>query len=118
MVCSTVSAMNHRRLSALLLLMLAICDSALASVTEIRKNFFNRTKNLPATAIMSAPKGDASYLIGVYESTTSCSIVPTLRWTDENGIAQSLPGAVVSGGGSCYGSLVADIRVLANTKPT
>src|SRR5450755_3909534 len=118
MVCSTVSAMNHRRLSALLLLMLAICDSALASVTEIRKNFFNRTRNLPATAIMSAPKADASYLVTAYESTTSCSIVPTLRWTDESGMAQSQPGMVTSGGGSCYASLVADIRVQANTKPT
>jgi hypothetical protein len=110
--------MSYRGLSALLLLVLALCPSGNASVTEIRKNFFNRTRNLPATTIMSAPTGDASYLIGAYESTTSCSIVPILRWTDENGMAQSQPGTVTSGGGSCYASLVADIRVLAKTKPT
>jgi hypothetical protein len=110
--------MNHRYWSALLLFVLAICGSGNAAVTEIRKNFFNRTKNLPATAIMSAPKGDASYLISVYESTTSCTIVPTLRWTDENGVSQSQPGAVVSGAPNCYASLVVNIRVQASTKPT
>jgi hypothetical protein len=110
--------MNYRRWLALLLLLSAICASGNASLTEIRKDFFNRTKNLPVTAIMSAPTGDASYLISAYESTTSCAIVPTLRWTDENGVARSQPGTVVSGGGSCYASLVADVRVLAKTRPT
>ncbi len=98
--------------------LLASCGCGSASVSEIRKNFFNRTKNLPATAIMSAPKGDASYLISAYESTTSCTIVPELRWTDENAVARSQVGTVVSEGGSCYASLLANIRVHAQTRPT
>jgi hypothetical protein len=98
---------------------LVVCASMSASVTEIRKDFFNRTTNLPATAIMSPPTGDASYLISVYESTKSCTIVPVLRWTDENAAAQSQSGvAGPSGTGNCYLSLVANIRVLAKTKPT
>jgi hypothetical protein len=67
---------------------------------------------------MAAPTGDASYLISVYESTTNCAIVPVLRWTDENGVARSQPGAVGPGGGNCYLSLLANIRVRAKTKPT
>jgi hypothetical protein len=99
--------------------LVAACASMSASITEIRKDFFNRTTNLPATAIMSAPTGDASYLISVYESTTSknCAIVPVLRWTDENGAGQSRAGTV-GPGTNCYLSLVANIRVLAKTKPT
>lgn len=102
----------------LTLSLLAVCGSASASITEIRKNFFNRTTNLRATAIMTAPIGDASYLIGVYESTTNCEIVPVLRWTDENGVARSQLGSVGTGGGSCFVSLLANIRVQAHTRPT
>jgi hypothetical protein len=98
--------------------LLAVCGSGRASLTEIRKNFFNRTTDLSATAIMSAPTGDASYLISVYESTTSCAITPTLRWLDENGVAHSQQGSVGPGGGNCYASLLADIRVQAKTRPT
>jgi hypothetical protein len=109
--------MKHRGLF-LAAFLLAASGIGSAAITEIRKDFFNRTTNLPATAIMSAPTGDASYLINVYESTRSCAIVPVLRWTDENGAAQSQSGAVGSGGGNCYLSIVANIRVLAKTKPT
>ncbi|MGA2981163.1 MAG: hypothetical protein ABSD76_16355 [Terriglobales bacterium] len=98
--------------------LLVVCGSASASITEIRKDFFNRTTNLHATAIMSAPAGDASYLISVYESTESCTIVPVLRWTDENGVTQSQQGSVGPSGGNCYLSLLANIRVQAKTKPT
>jgi hypothetical protein len=98
--------------------LLVISVGANASITEIRKDFFNQTTNLHATAIMSAPTGDASYLISVYESTESCTIVPVLRWTDENGVAQSQTGSVRPGGGNCYLSLFANIRVQAKTKPT
>jgi len=109
------------------LFLLAVCGSVSASVTEIRQDFFNQRANLPATAIMSAPTGDASYLIGVYESTTSCAIVPTLRWIDENGVARSQQGIIgpaslgVDGGlevGNCYLSLLAKVRVHAQTTPT
>ena len=107
--------------------LLALCGSGSASVTEIRKDFFNRRTNLPASAIMLAPTGDASYLISVYESTTSCAVVPTLRWTDENGVARSQQGSIgpastgVEGGlgvGNCYISLLAKLRVHADTTPT
>lgn len=111
--------MKRRRLFLTLSLM-ALCGNMSASITEIRKDFFNRTTNLPATAIMSAPTGDASYLISVYEATTmkNCAIVPVLRWIDENGAGQSQAGTVGPGTANCYFSLVADIRVLAKTKPT
>jgi len=118
--------MKHRGLLRALFL-LAVCGSVSASVTEIRQDFFNQRANLPATAIMSAPTGDASYLISVYESTTSCAIVPTLRWIDENGVARSQQGIIgpaslgVDGGlevGNCYLSLLAKVRVHAKTTPT
>jgi hypothetical protein len=109
--------MKHRGL-LLTLFLLAICGSASASVTEVRKNFFNQRTNLPATAIMLAPVGDATYLIGVYESTTSCAVVPTLRWTDENGVARSQQGSIGPKGGNCYLSLLVTLRVRANTTPT
>jgi hypothetical protein len=97
------------------LFLLTVCANA--SLTEIRKDFFNRTTNLHATAIMSAPTGDASYLVSVYESTTSCTVVPTLRWTDENGVARSQTG-IVSSGSNCSLSILANIRVKATTQPT
>ena len=109
--------MKHRGL-LLTISLLAICGSGSASVTEIRKDFFNRITNLAATPIMSAPTGDASYLISAYESTKSCAIVPVLRWTDENGVAQSQQGTVGPGGGNCYLFLLANIRVHAKTRPT
>ncbi len=102
---------------------LALCASGSASLTEVRHNFFNQRVNLPATAIMQAPTGDASYLISLYESTVNCAIVPTLRWTDENGVARSHQAAVGPTGpgpglGNCYLSLTADLRVKAHTAPT
>lgn len=114
-------------LQTLFLFLLAVCGSVSASVTEIRQNFFNRFTNLPASAIMLAPTGDASYLISVYESTISCAIVPTLRWIDENGVARSQQGTIgpasrgADGGmgvGNCYISLLAKVRVHADTTPT
>jgi len=114
--------MKYRGL-LLTLFLLAVCGSVSASVTEIRQNFFNQRTNLPATAIMLAPTGDASYLIGVYESTVSCEVVPTLRWTDENGVARSQQGSIGPASielaeGNCYISLLAKLRVHANTTPT
>ena len=114
--------MKHRGPLRILFL-LAVCGSVSASVTEIRQDFFNQNTNLPATAIMLAPTGDASYLISVYESTVSCEVVPTLRWIDENGVARSQQGSIgpVSielAAGNCYISLLAKVRVHANTTPT
>lgn len=97
---------------------LIACVSASASVTEIRKDFFQQKGNLTATAIMSGPELDANYLITAYESTNSCVVLPTLRWIDENGNAQSATGTVGAGSGNCYISLIATIRVGAGTVPT
>ncbi len=109
--------MKHRGL-LIILLLLATSSLMSASITEIRKDFFRRTTNLAATPIMSAPTGNASYLISVYESTTSCAVLPILRWTDENGVAQALIGTVGPGGDNCYLSLLVNIRVQGKTRPT
>ena len=112
-----------RHLGLLSAFWLMICCSVSASVTEIRQNFFNQVVNLPAINIMAPPTGDASYLISVYESTVSCSILPTLRWIDENGSSRSQvgivgPPSVELPSGNCYVSLLATLRVHANTTPT
>jgi hypothetical protein len=109
--------MKHLRL-LLPAFLLVVGTSASASVTEIRQNFFNQTTNLPPTAIMLAPTGDANYLVSIYESTKSCAIVPVLRWTDENGVARSHQGTIGPGGGNCYLTLLQNLRVHANTTPT
>src|SRR5271166_2894695 len=93
--------MKKRQGLLLIFCLLGVCGSGRATLTEIRRDFFNRTTDLPATAIMSAPTGDATYLISVYESTTNCAIVPVLRWIDENGVARSQAGTVAPGGGNC-----------------
>lgn len=69
-----------------------------ASITEIRKDFLNETSLLPATAIITAPAVDASYLICVAASDVQSS-VPTaiLRWTDENGDFRSFTYPSVNG---------------------
>ena len=62
---------------------------------------------------MTGPGLDANYLITVYESVHSAA-TPTLRWTDENGIARAKSSA------SCTTKcqLVAFIRVKGGTQPT
>jgi hypothetical protein len=114
--------MKHLRL-LLPAFLLVVCASVSASVTEIRHNFLSQVRDLTPHTIMLAPAGDASYLISVYESTVSCGILPTLRWTDENGVARSQQGVVGPPSielpaGNCYVSLLAKLRVHANTAPT
>jgi hypothetical protein len=105
--------MSWRKMLATLVLAEALCLSAGASVSEIRRNFFEQTANLPATAIMAGPTGeDGSYLIAIYESSTSAAI-PTLRWIDENGVAQAQTASCAS---LCQ--LLAFIRVQAGTQAT
>lgn len=98
---------------AVAVLMIALNLQAGASITEIRRNFFQRTADLPATAFMSGPTGaDASYLIAIYESSNAAA-TPTLRWTDENGVAQAKTTSCTA---DCQ--LLAFIRVKAGTDPT
>src|ERR1700689_548753 len=111
-----------RHIKLLTTFLLIVCATVSASVTEIRQNFFNQVVNLPATNIMGPPTGDASYLISIYESTVSCAILPIRRWIDENGAARSQQGvvgppSVELPGASCYVSLLATVRVHANTTP-
>lgn len=90
-----------------------LCLRASASVTEIRRDFFEQTVNLPPTAIMAGPTSeDGSYLIAIYESAGSVA-TPTLRWTDENAVSQAKTATC---NGACQ--LLAFIRVKAGTKPT
>jgi hypothetical protein len=81
-----------------------------ASITEIRRDFFEQTANLPATAIMSAPAADGSYLISIYESHSTDGTTPTVRWIDENGVAQSWIAYPLGGTNL--------LRVQAGTVPT
>jgi hypothetical protein len=106
--------MSWKKFPAAIILVLALSAAASASITEIRRNFFNQTADLSATPIVSAPIGDASYLIAIYESVGSASATPTLRWTDENGVSQSQTG--VFGYNGCQ--MTAFIRVKAGTQPT
>jgi len=57
-------------LALLLVVGLALTCSlnANAAISEIRKHFPKQTAKLPATAILSAPTGNASYLVCVYLS--------------------------------------------------
>ena len=82
-----------------LLLALAYSLNANAAISEIRKDFPRQTATLPATAILSAPGGDASYLMCVYlsqpGSTNSLSAI--VRWIDENSRPQSFSFSAASG---------------------
>ena len=91
-----------KKLAVAVLLALTCSLYANASVTESRKNFFSQTTDISATAIISAPSGDGSYLISAYESTPNCAEIPTLQWIDENGVQQSQNGTSGSGSGGCY----------------
>ena len=106
--------MSWKTFRAAIILVLALSTAASASISEIRRDFFNQTADLPATPIVSAPTGDASYLVGIYESVGTASAAPTLRWTDENGILQSQTGGF--GYNGCQ--MTAFIRVRAGTQPT
>jgi hypothetical protein len=86
-----------------------------ASITEIRKDFLNETSLLPATAIITAPAVNASYLICVTAGDVQSS-VPTavLRWTDENAQFRSFTYPAVNGVPNGCNL----IRNQANTAPT
>jgi len=69
-----------------------------AAVSEIRKDFLNLTSLLPASAIMSAPSSDASYMICVTAVNVE-SAAPTaiLRWVDENAQFRNFAFSQVNG---------------------
>jgi hypothetical protein len=112
--------MSPKKLSSIILAVVASSIfassiSAHASITEIRQDFFQQTSDIAATPIMSGPTSeDGSYLIAVYESAASATAIPTLRWTDENGVAQSTTPTSCS----TVCQILAFIRVEAGTQPT
>jgi hypothetical protein len=101
----------------ILLILALICSlTASAALSEIRKEFPKQTTALPATAILAAPGGTASYLVCVYLSQPGASnkLGIILRWTDENSQSQSFKFSAASG----VISNCDPIRNLAGTAPT
>lgn len=89
---------------------------AQAALTEIRKDFPKQTASITATAILTAPSGNASYLVCVYLSQpgSSNSLSAILRWTDENSLSQSFTFSSAAG----VISNCDPIRNLGGTAPT
>lgn len=99
-----------------IILALTCSLTASAALTEIRKEFPTQKAALSATAILTAPGEDASYLVCVYLSQPGSSnrLSAIVRWTDENSQAQSFTFSAASG-------VIANcdpIRNLASTAPT
>lgn len=102
---------------AITLLLALICSLyANAAISEIRKDFPKQTAKLSATAILSAPAGNASYVVCVYLSQpgSSNSLSAIVRWIDENAQSQSFTFSGASG----VISNCDPIRNLARTAPT
>jgi hypothetical protein len=100
----------------LLVLALACSLNANAAISEIRKDFPRQTAKLAATAMLSAPTGNASYLVCVYLSQPKSpnSLSAIVRWTDENSQSQSFTFSGASG----IISNCDPIRNRAHTAPT
>jgi hypothetical protein len=82
-----------------LLLALSFSLHANAAISEIRKDFPRQTAALSATAILSAPGGNASYLVCVYLSQPGSpnGLSAIVRWIDENSRPQSFTFSAASG---------------------
>lgn len=110
--------MKYFAATLLLVVVLALtcAPNANAAITEIRKDFPRQTAALSATAILSAPAGNASYLVCVYLSQpgSSNSLSAIVRWTDENSQSQSFTFSGASG----VISNCDPIRNLLHTAPT
>ena len=105
-----------KKLVIVLILALTASLTANAALSEIRKEFPRQTAALAATPILTAPGGNASYLVCVYLSQTgsSNSLSAVLRWTDENSQPQSFTFSATTG----VISNCDPIRNLAGTAPT
>jgi len=108
----------------LLILALLYPISAHAAITEIRNHYWAQTQALPATAILSAPTSDSSYLLAIALEDITCSqsqgkngsfATAIVRWSDENGMRQAYQSP---GGGVCTVSRLLPVRVRAGTAPT
>lgn len=107
---------SMKKLFILLILSLTCSLTANAALTEIRKEFPKQSATLAATAILSAPAGNASYLVCVYLSQPGSlnSLSSILRWKDENSQSQSFTFSATSG----VISNCDPIRNLAASAPT
>lgn len=79
--------MKWRRLLAITMLLAAPLN-ATARLTDIAKDFVNRTTVFSATRVMAPPTASGSYLMSLYinqPTTVMGNITATLRWTDEQG---------------------------------
>jgi hypothetical protein len=79
--------MKWRRLLAITMLLAAPLN-ATARLTDIAKDFVNRTTIFSATRVMAPPTASGSYLMSLYinqPTTVMGNITATLRWTDEQG---------------------------------
>ncbi len=105
-----------KRFFIIVILAIACSLTASAALTEIRKEFPKQTAALSATAILSAPSGNASYLICLYLSQPGSpnTLSAILRWTDENSQRQSFTFSSTTG----VISNCDPIRNLANTAPS
>ena len=109
--------MKWRRLLAITML-LAAPLSATARLTDIAKDFVNRTTVFSATRVMAPPTASGSYLMSLYidqPTTVMGNITATLRWTDEQG-PQSQSLALLNNG--LPQGIAFPIRVVANTRVT
>jgi hypothetical protein len=63
--------------------------SAGARLSDVGQDFINQTATFPATAVMTSPTANGSYLISMFinqPAGSKGSIIATLRWTDEQGV--------------------------------
>lgn len=77
--------MKWKRLLAITMLLAAPLN-ATARLTDIAKDFVNRTTIFSATRVMAPPTASGSYLMSIFINQPSGSlatITATLRWTDE-----------------------------------
>ena len=109
--------MKWRRLLAITMLLAAPLN-ATARLTDIAKDFVNRTTVFSATRVMAPPTTGGSYLMSLYinqPTTVMGNITATLRWTDEQG-PQSQSLALLNNG--LPQGIAFPIRVVANTRVT
>ena len=109
--------MKWRRLLAITMLLAAPLN-ATARLTDIAKDFVNRTTVFSATRVMAPPTASGSYLMSLYinqPTTVMGNITATLRWTDEQG-PQSQSLALLNNG--LPQGIAFPIRVVANTRVT
>src|SRR5580700_8005106 len=109
--------MTWKRLLAITML-LAAPLSATARLTDIAKDFVNRTTIFSATRVMAPPTASGSYLMSMYINQPTSSVgnvTATMRWTDEQG-PQSRSLVLLNDGLSQ--GIAFPIRVVANTRVT